>query len=462
MSYDSEIGIIGGGVSGLSTAYLLNKKGFSVTIYEAQPKPGGALKSHRQEGWIAEFGPNTIMARNNKILDLINDIGLGDDLVFANNHASKRFIVRNGTPVTMPTSLYDFITTELFSTSAKFRLLKEPFIQKWDQTHEENLAEFVKRRLGEEFLDYAINPFVAGVYAGDPEHLSVKHAFEKLYDLEQDYGSLIWGQIRGSKERKNREGTPKTESKLFSFKHGIQQLPEALADNLSHNLLCNSTVKKIQHDKGDWSVTFEKGASTHTNSHKGIIYTAPLHKISTIEFDCKTDISRNNFEEVTYPPIAVIGLGFNKVHIAHKLDGFGMLVPRKEDYKILGTLFNSTLFPNRAPEEHVLLTTFAGGMRNPGVAELSKEELRELVIADLDELLGVIGGPVFEFYKYWPKSIPQYDVGYGEILNTFKEIEKDCPGFIFSGNYRYGISVSDCLSSAYKVSERVEELLKAR
>ena len=456
---DTQVGIIGAGITGLTTAYLLKKRGISVTIYEAADEPGGAMKTHQKDGWLAEAGPNTIMARSQKLLDLMDELGLSRELVFANDQASKRFVVRDGKPMSMPISLYDFITTDLFSAQAKIRLLKEPFVDKWEDHYEEDLAHFVERRLGVEFLDYAINPFVAGVYAGDPEHLSVKHAFEKLYQLEQDYGSLIWGQLRGSKERKKREDVPKTESKLFSFKNGNQQLPLTLSEKLGNELLLNHQIDGITQQKNSWNIEGISPEGRFDHNHNIVIYTAPIHAIKNITFNADAEINHSVFDEVTYPPISVVSLGFNAVHVAHELDGFGMLVPRKEEFNILGTLFNSTLFPNRAPEEQVLLTSFVGGMRNPDLAGLPKDELRELVIADLDELLGIIGGPVFEYHKYWPKSIPQYDVGYGNVLEKFREIEKQCDGFIFAGNYRYGISVSDCLNSGFSVSERVAELV---
>jgi len=455
----AEVGIIGGGISGLITAYLLHQEGIKARVYEANSEAGGAMKSHQSDGWIAEKGPNTIMARSQKLIELMKELGLNEELVFANPEASKRFIVRDKQPVAMPTSLFNFLTTDLFSIFAKLRLLKEPFVQKWSRDHEENLAEFVERRLGSEFLDYAINPFVAGVYAGDPQHLSVKYAFEKLYNLEQDYGSLIWGQIRGAKERKERGEKPKTESKLFSFQNGIQQLPERLSKLLDDYLLVNCRVDSVIKQNECWLIKANHNGNSIEAQHDAVIYTAPIHALDKLKINCNGAIEKSIFNNITYPPISVMALGFNQVHIAHELDGFGMLVPRKESFKILGTLFSSTLFPNRAPDGQVLLTTFIGGMRNPELAGLSTEELREMVIADLDELLGVIGGPVFEHHTYWPKSIPQYDVGYGRVHKAFHDIERQCPGFLFAGNYRYGISVSDCLSSGYTVRDRVIEFL---
>ena len=456
---EAHIGIVGGGITGLITAYLLRREGIQATVYEANPEVGGAMKSHRKDGWIAEKGPNTIMARSQELLDLLEQLGLKEELLFADSDASKRFIVRNQKPVAMPTSLFNFLTTDLFSNLAKLRLLKEPFIQKWSRDHEENLAEFVERRLGSEFLDYAINPFVAGVYAGDPRHLSVKHAFEKLYNLEQDYGSLIWGQIRGAKERNERNEKPKTESRLFSFRDGIQQLPERLAEILAGQLLVNCRVDSITKEDNKWTIKATHNRDKIEARHDAVIYTAPIHALDKLEINVDVPVDLDIFNNVTYPPISVMALGFNQVHITHELDGFGMLVPKKESYNILGTLFSSTLFPNRAPDGQVLLTTFVGGMRNPDLAGLPTDELREMVIADLDDLLGVIGGPVFEHHTYWPKSIPQYDVGYSHVHEAFDDIEQNCPGFLFAGNYRYGISVSDCITSGYTVRDRVVELL---
>jgi oxygen-dependent protoporphyrinogen oxidase len=199
-----SIAIVGAGITGLTAGYILKKRGVPITIYEVGNVPGGVVRTVRQDGFLAECGPNTLLETSPEIPALFRELGLEEEALYSDPDASKKYIIRNGRPVEVPSSPLQFLTTELFSTSAKLRLLREPFIPRSAPEKEESLAQFVVRRLGREFLDYAINPFVAGVYAGDPWKLSVREAFGKVYALEQKYGSLIRGQILGARERKKR------------------------------------------------------------------------------------------------------------------------------------------------------------------------------------------------------------------------------------------------------------------
>jgi len=457
-----SIGIIGGGISGLTLAYHLQKAGLNPVVYEKSDQPGGVMNSQKNDGWLVETGPNTVMARSPKIQQLIDDLGLEDEQLPATDEADKRFIVRDGQPKALPMGLTDFLKTNLFSTSAKLRLMKEPFISAWDNHVEENLAHFVERRLGREFLDYAINPFVAGVYAGDPCRLSVKHAFTKLYELEQKYGSLIWGQIRGARERKKREDTPKAESKLFSFKKGLSTLPHALAHELADHIKWQCQVTEVRKTESKFSIQYDRidDQSSETASHDAVVYSAPAHIISDIHFEISSQQQINDLNELYYPPVSVIALGFRRNAVVHALDGFGMLIPEVENYHMLGTLFSSSLFPHRAPEDHVLLTNFIGGARQPELAGLPSEKLFETVYNDLKELIGLREAPVYRKHFYWPKAIPQYEVGYGRFKNNMDSIEQDTPGFFFSGNYRAGISVSDCILFADSLSQKIIKFFK--
>lgn len=455
MIASSDIAIIGGGITGLTAAYLLGKTGKELHVFESSERAGGVIRSHREGAWLAEEGPNTIMARSQKLLDLVSEVGLHDELVFANPEAAVRYVVRDREPKPLPDSPKAFLQSDLFSTKAKLRLLVEPFIRKWDNAYEESLAQFVSRRLGREFLDYAINPFVAGVYAGTPDRLSVKHAFEKLYELEQEYGSLIWGQIRGAKARKNRADKPKIDSPLFSLKDGLRQLPAALADKVRPQLTTQARITSIQKIGDHWELSWHKDGTMHRSRHRAVVFTAPIHALSTIALDVGFTVQSTPFGTIYYPPLSVLALGFEKGQVAHPLDGFGMLVPEVEPFKILGSLFSSTLFPHRAPEGMHLLTTFVGGARYPKLATPDHDATRDLVMADLRRLIGVQGEPVFQHFVHWPKAIPQYNLGYGEIKSWIDAFEESAPGFLFGGNYRYGISVSDCLNSGFTIRDRV-------
>jgi oxygen-dependent protoporphyrinogen oxidase len=222
------VAIIGAGISGLTAAYRLHREKIPVTVYEAAPRVGGPIQSVRRDGYLAECGPNSILETSAQISDLVKDLGLESQRVYANPEAKARFIVRDGKPAAAPTSAGSFLSTPLFSMGAKFRLAAEPFIGRGVQ-EEERLGDFVRRRLGREFLDYAINPFVGGIYAGDPELLSVQEAFPKLHAVEQKYGSLMLGQFLGARERKKRGEVSKQSAPMFSFVEGLESLPKSIA-----------------------------------------------------------------------------------------------------------------------------------------------------------------------------------------------------------------------------------------
>src|SRR5260221_10082332 len=227
-----SVAIIGGGITGLTAAFYLKRKGVPVTVYEAGGRAGGVIQSSRQNGFLAQSGPNTILESSPKICELIRDLNLEARRVYPNPDAKNRYVVRDKKPVAMPSSQAEFLTTKLFSARAKFALAREPFVPPRRDGVEEGVAGFVLRRLNREFLDRAIDPLVAGIYAGDPHKLSVQHAFPKLLETEQKYGSLLKGQFFGARDwKKSREGSPR-DARIFSFDAGLQVVPDTLAVQL--------------------------------------------------------------------------------------------------------------------------------------------------------------------------------------------------------------------------------------
>lgn len=456
-----KIAIIGGGITGLVAAYYLQKNGADIMLFEASDVLGGAIRTYHKDGYLAEVGPNTIVESSPDVAELVEELGLSSRRIYANSVANKRFIVRDSKPVEVPSSPQAFLSSSLFSLGAKLKLLREPFKPRII-TDDESLADFTRRRLGQEFLDYAINPFVAGVYAGDPERLSAKHAFGKITALEEKYGSLIRGQLRIAKERKRTGGVPRSQTKMFSFDDGLQVLIDTLASKIEGHIQYNSSVTKIERrveSEKNIDITFASG--DRIDGFDSVILTAPAHKIADIEFISYPATPSTNLlplyglHDIYYPPVTSLALGFDRRDIKHPLDGFGMLVPKVEGFRILGTLFSSTLFPNRAPEEHVLLTTYIGGARYPELALLGDDELLKLVLGDLRVLLGVSAKPSFTARTTWQKAIPQYEVGYSEFKEMMSNFEKEYPGIYLAGNYRDGISVPDCIASGIRIASKV-------
>jgi protoporphyrinogen/coproporphyrinogen III oxidase len=456
----SSIAIIGGGITGLTAAFQLQRQQFSLSLHEADDRVGGVIQSIREDGYLAEFGPNTVLETSPLIGAMVSDLGLDQRRLYSDPKAENRYIVRGGKPVRLPGSLLDFVKTPLFSSRAKARLLREPFIRRGPADIEENLAEFVRRRIGQEFLDYAINPFVAGVYAGSPERLSVKHAFPKLHALEQKYGSLILGQILGARERKRRAEVSKQNAKKLSFDQGLQVLPETLRSKLGEVVHLKSRVTGLRQAPDGWVVSTRGESGERQEKHTAVIYTGPAFGLPEIKIETERPIDCAPFGRIVYPPVASVVLGFRRRDVAHPLDGFGMLVPEIERFSILGTLFSSSLFPNRAPEGHVTLTSYVGGTRAPGLAVGSAESLIELTVRDLRSILGLTGEPTFQHCCFYPKAIPQYEVGYGNFKKLMDDLEVKAPGLFLAGNYRDGISLGDSIISGCKVAERVAAMLR--
>ncbi|MDZ7716117.1 MAG: protoporphyrinogen oxidase [Balneolaceae bacterium] len=443
-SSKKNIGVLGAGISGLSVAYELKNKGYKVTVYEKADEPGGVIRTKQEDNWILELGPNTLLINSTPVSDFLDRLGLKDDCIEANPVAKKRFIIKNGEPVQIPLSAWDFLFSNLFSAKAKLKMLKEPFIG--SANTEETIADFFIRRLGKEPLDYGVNPFVSGVYAGDPEKLSIKHTFSSLHEMEQNHGSIIKGMIA------SRKGSTIKRS-LVSFKDGMQALPKKIAFELSDELFLNTEVSQIAKQDSSWKVKTQKD----TFRHDAIISTIPAHTLSKV-----LDISETNtLTDINYAPMSVLHLGFHKESIKHPLDGFGMLIPKVENYNLLGCLFSSTLFEQRAPKDHALLTCFMGGARNPELAHKPKEELYKIALRELQQLLGTKGNPVFKHHTFWSHAIPQYELGYDFYLRTIEQIEKNNSGLFISGNFRNGVSVPDRIAKGIELAERIESYMQS-
>jgi len=449
-----SVAIIGAGITGLTAAFYLKRQGVPVTIFEAGNRVGGVIQSIRKDGFLAEFGPNTILETSPKIAQLVHDAGLASRKLNTDPKAEARFVVRYGRPIEMPGKPLGFFSTPLFTAKAKLAVLREPFIKPRRDGVEESIAQFVVRRFNQEFLDHAIDALVAGIYAGDPHKLSLPHAFPKLKALEDNYGSMIKGQIFGARDRKKSGEVAKDRAAKFSFDEGLQVLPDTLAKRLGDALKLNTTVTKLTQISEGWRVTTGRSET----EFGAVIYCGTAHRLAQLNVDAPTPVDLNMFSEISYPPVASVVLGFRREDVAHSCQGFGMLIPKIEGFKILGTIFSSALFPNRAPSGHVNLTSYVGGARYPELASLPADQLVEVVMSDLRVLLGVKGKPAFVHTAFWPKAIPQYNVGYGKYRERLNQIEASTPNLFFAGHYRDGVSLGDSIVSGVNIAERVGKL----
>jgi protoporphyrinogen/coproporphyrinogen III oxidase len=453
-----SVAIIGAGITGLTAAFYLKRKGVPVTVYEAGARAGGVIQSSRQNGFLAESGPNTLLETSPKISELVRDLNLEARRIYPNPDAKNRYVVRDKKPVAMPSSQPKFLTTRLFSARAKFALAREPFVPPRRDGVEESVAEFVLRRLNQEFLDRAIDPLVAGIYAGDPYKLSVRHAFPKLLETEQKYGSLLKGQFFGAREQKKTGEISRRDAKMFSFDDGLQVLTDTLAAQIGDSLKLNSAVTKIVQMENGWKIFTATGEA----NFDAVIFCGTAPKLAELKIESQTSIDFSAFSEIRHPPVASVVLGFRRADVSHPLDGFGVLIPKIENFKILGTIFSSSLFPNRAPQNFVTLSSYVGGERQPEFASLPKDELVKLVCDDLRVLLGVRGEPVFAQHHFWPRAIPQANVGHGRFKKLLSETESKMTGLFFAGSFRDGISLGDSIVAGGNIAERAMEFLKPR
>lgn len=451
-----SVAIIGAGITGLTAAFYLKRKGVAVTVYEASGRVGGVIQSLRQDGYLAEFGPNTLLETSPKIAQLIRDAGLQSRRLDPNPKAEARYVVRYQLPIAMPGSPLGFFTTNLFTLKAKFAVVREPFIKPRRDGIEESIGQFVVRRFNQEFLDHAIDALVAGIYAGDPAKLSLTHAFPKLKALEDNYGSMIKGQLFGTRERKKRGEVAKDRAPKFSFDEGLQVLPDTLAAQLGDAVKLNTIVSKLTKTVSGWTVHAQGATGESHTEHNAVIFCGTAPKLAALKIDAAVPVDLGTFSEIRYPPVASVVLGFRREDVAHDCCGFGMLIPKVAGFKSLGTIFSSALFPNRAPAGHHTLTTYVGGERYPELASLPQDKLVTLVCDDLKILLGLRGQPTFQHVVFYPKAIPQYNVGYGRFKELMTVVETQAPGFFLAGHYRDGVSLSDSIVSGINVSDRVE------
>ncbi|PIE03878.1 MAG: protoporphyrinogen oxidase [Acidobacteria bacterium] len=440
--------IIGAGISGLTLGYRLTKAGQNIRILEKSSFPGGNIQSKRVDGWLIEEGPNSLLVNRQQILDLFNELGLQDEMIEASPVCKNRFILRDGALHALPTSPFSLISTKLFTTKDKLRLFKEPWIKPVD--FEETVEEFVIRRLGTGFYEYAIDPFVSGVYAGDPSKLSARAATKKVYRIEEKHGSLIRGALAMVTGIDRPEGRIK--GRMISFKSGMQTLPKRLAQHLGSSLVFSQEVQAIQHDDKQkiWH------AQTHAGSYsaKNIVLATPAPIVQKLmhPWGAPPDLSA-----IAYAPLAVCHLGFKREAVRHPLNGFGCLVPRKEKVGLLGVLFSSTMFPDRTPDpDRVLFTCFIGGATCPQLVNWSDSDIVEKVSRDIQKLLGTKGDPVFRNLFRHHQSIPQYTLGHLSRMRNIQNSMCRHEGLSTRANWHDGISVADCILNSMSATQEIQ------
>lgn len=467
---EPDVVVVGAGLSGLTAALRLLLAGVRVEVLDAGDRPGGVIGSRRRDGVLYELGPNSGLDTTPLIDTLLKDAGVLGEKIGAEAAAARRYVIRGGRPVALPTSPGAFIASPLFSWRAKLRLLREPFIAPAPPQVEESVAAFVRRRLGREFLDYAIEPFVSGIYAGDPERLSLPAAFPRLRELESRYGSLIKGQIFGARERRRQRRAsgeqPKNAAQSFSFRNGMQTLTDALARHVQRVELGVRVESVARAGDGRFIVHGSRGGEPLSRRARAVLLAVPAYAAAPLLADLGARVPAVTeaiaaLSAIEYPPVATVASCFRRRDVRHPLDGFGVLAPAVEQPPLLGTLFSSSMFRGRAPEGTVVLTSFVGGRRDPQAALGTPESIAARVQRALTQYLGA-EEPLWHEVTAWPRAIPQYGPGHLGRIARIESAEMAVPGLYFCANWRGGVSVGDCIKSAHAMAQRVADDLASR
>jgi protoporphyrinogen/coproporphyrinogen III oxidase len=448
----AAVAVIGAGVAGLAAAHRLKRRGVRVVVYESAERAGGVVRTERRDGYVADLGPNSMAAPSGPVAAILSELGLDARLIAPAPEARQRYVVRRGKLLALPTSPPELLTTRLLSNSAKLAVFGEPLVEPGDSPVEESIAGFVRRRFNQEVVDYVANPFVAGLFAGDPEQLSIRHALPAVFALEQAHGSVIKAMIQRARNRRSADEPAADPGAIVSFRSGLQELTDALGRDLGPAIRLRAAATQIRRTPKGWTV----GAAFQPSElYDGVIYAAPAHCTDELDLGFEESERLRTIASIPHPPVAVLALGFRRGAVSHPLDGFGFLVPEVERRHVLGVLFSSSVFPGRAPDGCVLLTAFVGGVRNPDLANADLNTLVARVSDDLRTLLGARGEPTFRAAHLWPKAIPQYTLSHGRYRDIIDEVERRNPGLGLTGSYREGVALGDVIAAADACAARL-------
>lgn len=445
--------IIGAGISGLTAAYQLHRAGLPFMLIEASPQGGGLIRSEREAGYLLEWGPHTFPSTATEIVSLCDELGLRPKT--ADQKAKKRYLFLNSRLTALPTHPLQAITTPVLSLAGKLRLLQEPF-QRKTCGDDISVAEFLKNRVGREVMENLADPFISGIYAGDIASLSLPAVFPKLWQWEQSTGSLLTGaKAAGGKDRKRKQ--KRQSMTLLSFEDGLQTFTQALQNALPAQLCrFGQSVREISKTADGYKVALS--SDNEVNSAplycKKLILATPADTSSQLLASIDPETA-HLLKNIPYNGLSVVHLGFPEAALSHELDGFGVLVPRKEKITLLGAIWSSSLFPERAPSGHVLLSCFIGGAHHPDVMNWPDEKVQEQVLSDLQTLFQAKKPltPTFSKVIRYEKAIPQYQMGHLANLEALEQRLKLIPGLSLCGNYLRGISLNECVKSGILASQ---------
>ena len=440
-----QVLVLGGGISGLATSWFLHNAGVPFTLIEKDSKAGGVISSSNIEGTIVDYGPNSLRDKDGELRALANEVGLEDDLIRISEAFKTRYIVRDRELQELAPSPKTLFTTKVLSTKGKLRVLAEPFISS-GTAEDESVGAFLERRIGKEAVDYLVDPVFSGIYAGDIYRISKKEILPGLAENEQMFGSLVMGTLRSKKEKSE------VKPLVLSFKKGVQQLAEAIESKLKDHI-CYEEVIGINKEVAGFKVQTDK--KEYQASH--VISCLPAHTLPSLLGNFETSL-RETLEQIRYSPMLSTQLIFRKEEIDFKKSGFGFLIPRAENIRLLGAIWKTSIFPELSDEGHFHFTLMTGGAHDASVLNEPTDKVEKDILNEFSQITGIKQDPMYIRSVLWEKAIPQFHVGYQSIRQSLKDHESQNSGLHLGGNYRWGVSVPDCIKGAKTLVQKTFKL----
>lgn len=458
MSDARQVIVVGGGFSGLACAYRLQQMQIPCTLLEGGSMPGGLTASFEQGGFLFESGPQSFQATPT-LRGLIGETGLRDEMIEADGKA-PRFILRGGRMAKVPLSPQGFLVSSLLGARSRWKLATEALRRTQPPDEEETVAAFVRRKFGHEILEYLVSPFVSGVYAGDPERLSLGAAFPTLEEWEREYGSVL----RGAAKSRPKNGAAKGPPALCSFKKGVAELPRAIARKLGKSFRGGARAVFIARPAQAGGARFKlrvnaSGAEENLGADC-VVLAAPAYVAGHLLERVSSRLA-SLLSGIAYAPVAVVAAGYAAHQILSPPNGFGVLIPRSEKLRTLGIVWNSSLFAGRAPQGMFTMTSFAGGATDPEIVDLGEEEVAGMVQGETARVLDIGGPPLVSRVWRHPKALPQYNLGHAHTVESIRDAAAEIPGLFFAGNYLSGPSIGKCVERGFQSAEAAADYFRS-
>lgn len=464
----SSIAIVGGGITGLAAAFYLQReaqtRGFelAVTVLEAEDRLGGKIITERADSFVIEGGPDSFITEKPWGLSLCKDLGLEHELIPANEQQKTVYVLRHGRIVpfpagfrlTVPTEIWPFVRSRLFTPWGKLRMGLDWFVPPRRETSDEALADFIRRRLGDEALDRIAGPLLAGIFVSDPARLSMQSSFPRLLAMERDYGSLI--RAARALKKKAAAGPSASSTSMFnSLKHGMGHLVDTLEKRLASVIRRNTRVAAVQRTGSGFQLGLADGTQLTADQ---VLLTVPAYAAADMVNQLHPGLSRQ-LRELRFVSTATVSCAYLKEDIPAErvLDGYGVLIPASEPSRVLAATWSSTKFRHRAPADAVLMRAFVGGYRDEPAAALPDPELLNVVTAEFSKLFGVSRPPMLHRIFRWPRANPQYDVGHLDRVTAIEQLADTIPGLYLAGSSYRGVGIPDCIHSAHQAAKRMLE-----